>query len=361
MASCHGEDTPIEAVRAGDCVRVDPEATRGESQDPITPPTRLVVDLPGLGQLGVLGGVVTDVMCQAPDCSRLEQARGARYIPGDLHGSDVVPALWRSAQLDWIDAHGQRASVHLIRPLWWFEHAGLDRHAWVELGFEELGLEGLARLVDVRDDVAIDSRALEPGQAIALAHIERISETITQLELFDLDDHDLAHPISEITITPGHPVYSVTRQAFVPAGQVEEGELVKGLDDAIWRARVAPTRQGSYLVHNLEVHRAHSFAVGSHNLVVHNTGMTCRLMREIEVRYGLAHHVLKKHTGRDVIPPKEVYEQVVRDLRIEEIRHLAHTGKKPGDAGVLYSTKPERSEEIWSMIDAINNRVKSLD
>ncbi len=74
-----------------------------------------------------------------------------------------------------------------------------------------------------------------------------------------------------IEVTPGHPIYSVTRHAFIQAGYLHPGEQVYGRDgkvqlkvkSVVSEHRFAPT-------YTFEVETDHHYFVGNEQLLVHN-------------------------------------------------------------------------------------------
>ena len=76
---------------------------------------------------------------------------------------------------------------------------------------------------------------------------------------------------TEIRATDIHPVWSVDREDWVPAGDLEPGELVDTLAGPV--AVLSVRRLESALdVYNIEVHGEHVFRVTADGLLVHNAG-----------------------------------------------------------------------------------------
>jgi hypothetical protein len=75
---------------------------------------------------------------------------------------------------------------------------------------------------------------------------------------------------TEIRATNVHPVWSVDREEWVPAGELEPGELVDTLTGPV--AVLSVERLESALdVYNIEVHGEHVFRVTADGVLVHNT------------------------------------------------------------------------------------------
>jgi hypothetical protein len=76
---------------------------------------------------------------------------------------------------------------------------------------------------------------------------------------------------TEIRATDIHPVWSVDREEWVPAGELEPGEQVDTLAGPV--AVVSVERLESPLdVYNIEVHGEHVFRVTADGVLVHNAG-----------------------------------------------------------------------------------------
>jgi hypothetical protein len=71
-------------------------------------------------------------------------------------------------------------------------------------------------------------------------------------------------------VTAAHPFWSVTRDDFVPAGELELLEQVVTIDGQIWRLTAITPRAGPETVYNFEVAGEHVYYVGSDGLLVHN-------------------------------------------------------------------------------------------
>ena len=81
---------------------------------------------------------------------------------------------------------------------------------------------------------------------------------------------------TEIRATDVHPVWSVDREEWVPAGELEPGELVDTLAGPV--AVHSVDRLESPLdVYNIEVHGEHVFRVTAEGVLVHNAGPSCKL------------------------------------------------------------------------------------
>jgi hypothetical protein len=76
-------------------------------------------------------------------------------------------------------------------------------------------------------------------------------------------------PFDVLTVTPGHKLFSESRNDWVPAGKVVAGEVLHGLDGPVSVEFVDPA--GEARVFNLEVSGVHRYFVGDARVEAHNT------------------------------------------------------------------------------------------
>jgi hypothetical protein len=82
--------------------------------------------------------------------------------------------------------------------------------------------------------------------------------------------HDSSGSSLTLGVTAAHPFWSMTRDEFVPAGEMELGEQVVALEGQLWRLTSITSRAGPESVYNFEVASEHVYYVGSDGLLVHN-------------------------------------------------------------------------------------------
>ena len=192
---------------------------------------------------------------------------GSAYVVGDVHSTDITPLLWRSVDVELVqDDDDTVAVVTLLRPLWWLEATGARVGGSIRLDAAEAGLSGWARILDIRADVTIDSRRLEPGKAVVIGTIVHQGARVIELVL----DGDHSDPLG---LTPAHPLYSADRQTWVPAGEVQVGERLQRHEGSTARVTEIVDEGRRETVYNLEVHRARSYYVGARRVLAHNTGI----------------------------------------------------------------------------------------
>jgi len=79
---------------------------------------------------------------------------------------------------------------------------------------------------------------------------------------------------TEIRATDVHPVWSVDREEWVPAGKLEPGELVDTLAGPV-AVHSVDRLESALDVYNIEVHGEHVFRVTADGVLVHNAGPDC--------------------------------------------------------------------------------------
>jgi predicted RNA binding protein YcfA (HicA-like mRNA interferase family) len=136
----------------------------------------------------------------------------------------------------------------------------------------------------------------------------------------DLHVEGLPKPIG---CTDNHPFWSVTRQEFVEAGKLQQGEELQLYNGQTTKVVQILPRPGPERVHNLEVLNEHVYRVTQEGVLVHNACVqitpksplpmrnvtsreAVRILRENdfrEVRQEGSHLVLKHENGNTVIVP----------------------------------------------------------
>jgi hypothetical protein len=258
--------TKIKELRVGDAVvgenPSEPFAIE-EGLQPDTHTLRYPPDdvLPQGLTIQVTESVITQV--SVPEEQHL---LGSRYIVGSVDATDVTPALWRYLDLEMPKPDGSIAKLSVARPLWWLEQTKAKAGATIDLGLQEIGISGRARVLSLRPCTA-DSRSLKPGRYLVTGTIAHHNATALELTFADQSSPPLG-------VTANHPIYSYDRQAWVPAGDLGLQERVQTLrGTATLLARTE--KPGRQTVYNLEVHRCHAYLVSQDGILAHNTGVVC--------------------------------------------------------------------------------------
>ena len=133
-------------------------------------------------------------------------------------------------------------------------------------GSINIGLSGEATVLAI-GPCDVDSRETRPGMSIVTGTIRHRNATVWDLTFDDRTEETLG-------VTANHPLYSETRHAWIPAGDLQLDEVVRTLNghSTLTARTQRPTRE---TVFNLEVHRSHAYHVSAIGVLAHNTGLPC--------------------------------------------------------------------------------------
>ena len=137
-----------------------------------------------------------------------------------------------------------------------------DWHYWIALS--ELGVEGWSRLEAAQAYSGSHDLALGANGGLVTGIFEH-EGSVVDLRFVNESSEEVA-----ITSTPNHRFWSESRQAFIACGELERGELVRGLTGGQWQLQARKSQPDARSVYNLEVSQEHVFYVGSGGILVHN-------------------------------------------------------------------------------------------
>ena len=179
-------------------------------------------------------------------------------------GTSVMdPASWRAYSLRLTRADGTVTRVDLLRPAGWEQvmAQGPDGRRTIHLELPEMGVSGEAEVLAVSPCPPV-----EPGVGRVVTGTFR-NERNHGLRALHVS---VAGNVSCLRVTSGHPVWSVTRGAWIGAGELVPGEAL-----AAWRgetvAVLANLPEADAATWNLEVEYEHVYRVGPAGILVHNT------------------------------------------------------------------------------------------
>jgi len=180
--------------------------------------------------------------------------------PGQAAGAfgEIEPERWRLVELRMAKAEGGSVQIELARPAWWLEEEGVAVGEQIDLDLPEFGVTGDAEVLAI-------SPCPQPnegdGRVVTGKFVHEASN------LLDLTIENVAGPLG---VTANHPFWSEDRQAFVPAGELREGELLLLAEGNPTRLLTRTQRPGIHRVYNLEVDGEHVYYVGAEGVLVHN-------------------------------------------------------------------------------------------
>ncbi|NBU17324.1 MAG: hypothetical protein EBS48_10020, partial [Actinobacteria bacterium] len=166
--------------------------------------------------------------------------------------------------LDLFKADGTVVKGEFLRPREWVERLGLSVGGLLPVGVSELDIDCEAVVTGIGPCPPI---AEGEGRVVTGRFITRDAGNLVTVALANG---------AEIRATDVHPVWSVDREEWVPAGELEPGEQVDTLAGPV--AVLSVERLESALdVYNIEVHGEHVFRVTADGVLVHNGDLTCNL------------------------------------------------------------------------------------
>jgi hypothetical protein len=168
---------------------------------------------------------------------------------------------WRIVKLLQQQADGGKYQIELLRPEWWLAKEGIAPNSVVTLLMPEIGANGTFHVLSV-----------EPILTDALSQLANGSHRVIgrfvhhNAEVRDLTFEGESEPLG---VTATHPIWSVTRNAWIAAGDFKIGEEAQTATGTAKLLSIVP-RPGRHTVYNLEVHQVHTFRVGNSGVLVHN-------------------------------------------------------------------------------------------
>ena len=147
--------------------------------------------------------------------------------------------------------------AEFIRPRAWIESLGLVKGARLDLAVPELEIDGLAEVTAVRNCPLI---ADGEGRVVTGRFVTRDVANVVRVTLVNGPG---------IRATDVHPIWSVDREDWVPAGTLEAGEHVDTLGGPIAVEGVEQL-ESRPAVYNIEVHGEHVYRVTVDGVLVHN-------------------------------------------------------------------------------------------
>ena len=173
------------------------------------------------------------------------------------------PASWRAYSLRLTRADGTVTRVDLLRPAGWEQvmAQGPDGRRTIHLELPEMGVSGEAEVLAVSPCPPVEPGV---GRVVTGTFRKERNHGLRALHV------SVAGEVSCLRVTSGHPVWSVTRGAWIGAGELVPGEAL-----AAWRgepvAVLANLPEADTATWNLEVENEHVYRVGPAGILVHNT------------------------------------------------------------------------------------------
>lgn len=163
-----------------------------------------------------------------------------------------------------------------------------------------------------------------------------------------------------ITTTPGHPFYSVTRRAFIPAGELAPNELLRNDRGGVVPVQaIGQPRYGLVELYNLEVEDFHTFFVGrtpGNAVMVHN-GLEgiCSVVKPLgadeaaQLNEGVLYRIVRGDAkGRAFGTPRNPRPPTIEEFnpRIGEMRADQLAGRITGRKHGIFPEQAERVRQL---------------
>lgn len=199
------------------------------------------------------------------DVSNLTSEEAGNYVVGSIDQTDITPKTWLVIRLIIEQANGSESFVNLLRPVWWFQKYKPKVNGYIYLSLPEIGILGNAKVLAIRK-CNVDSRNLVADKKIVTGKFVHDNANVWKF-VFE----DSLGKKETLNITPGHPIYSKDRNAWVAASQLKIKEHVETNDNKNVYLISRHEILGKHRVYNLEVHKSHSFYVSKFKILSHNT------------------------------------------------------------------------------------------
>ena len=181
--------------------------------------------------------------------------------PEEFDDSFAEPVQSEWARVSFLIVRNDLSVVEaeFVRPRAWIESLGLVKGARLDLAVPELGIDGLAEMTALRASPPI---AEGEGRVVTGKFVTRDVANVVRVTLANG---------TEIRATDVHPIWSVDREDWVPAGKLEPGEQVDTLAGPVAVESIEPLDRHP-AVYNLEVHGEHVYRIAVDGVLVHNAG-----------------------------------------------------------------------------------------
>jgi hypothetical protein len=211
-----------------------------------------------------------------------------------------------------IKPDGKRLDITLLRPLNWISESQADVATTIFLDLPEMGAQGLAQVLNIESCPTIKRGK---GNVITGTFHHEAANTI------DVHVEGLAKPIG---CTGNHPFWSLTRNEFIEAGKLQQGEQLQLHNDQTAKVIQILPRPGPERVHNLEVMNEHVYRVSQSGLLVHNS---CAVGTYGKNR---GHHIFPKKAfeGNSKYNADAAFTVPLTELHARGFDHNQMTGKQ---------------------------------
>ncbi|MEQ8791449.1 MAG: Ig-like domain-containing protein [Pirellulaceae bacterium] len=192
-------------------------------------------------------------------------AHNPELAEAERSAAPIEAPLWRKLTLEMIKDNGGRLDLELLRPIDWIAEQGVAPQSWIRLELREMGAVGWAKVIEVGPCPAIESPP-GPGCRVVTGKYVHAAARALDMQLVNSD----GRPVDSLGVTDTHPIWSVDRNEFLPAGQLRQGDRLQAADGGIVYVGSVVPRAGPEVVYNLEVDVEHVYYVSGQGVLVHN-------------------------------------------------------------------------------------------
>ncbi|MCU0394078.1 MAG: polymorphic toxin-type HINT domain-containing protein [Thermoflexibacter sp.] len=226
----------------------------------------------------------------------------------------ITPYTWKWVYFDLPKSDGTLTKISLRRPNWWISNMKADKLGnKVHLDMPELGVAGQATVTKISPN-QLDTRLWNENR-----QGDYVSRPITGK--FEHESNEVYYLSFEgnpapLGVTGNHPIWSIDRNGWAEAGDLQVGEKVKtqtGASKLIEKHIV----KGKQKVYNLEVYQDHNYLVSVDRILVHNS-------YEISVWDLKETHGLTKSKKQFSILKEDIKQNGIH----ESIKYVIHHGEK---------------------------------
>jgi len=304
-------------------------------------PNQTVIHLDDGGLAYTTDGRITALHESDP---RHRQLIGLQYTVGSVDDTDYHPLLWRSVDMSLKKPDGSVAEVSATRPLWWFEITKAKVSETVPLDIHEAGISGMATVHKITSLADKPYESATPGYHPVIGTIKHLNAKVIELTFEGAENEPLG-------VTSNHPLWSEDREDWIPAGEIRIGEMV-ATTDASARLLRRQAKPGLHTVYNIEVHRTHSYHVGSLGLMAHNTGLECERVFSVYER-------LKTKNGKTVNEAFEWIQTKMPNVAVITMgKSMEEAMKDVGFVGKFWTKGRFQDESAGAGMNAYNHFLK---
>lgn len=182
---------------------------------------------------------------------------------------EITPLNWVWVDLIQLHAKDDSTIISLRRPVWWLKDLGVKEvGSCIYLNLPEMNIVGYTTVTNIRPSY-IDTRVWPSNKSEIKEYPITGKFVHKSRNVYELKFETTGKVIQ---VTGSHPFWSVTRNQWIAAQNLECSEFIK-CSKGMVRLSGKKKVEGLFKVYNLEVYRAHNFFVSDKALLVHNACM----------------------------------------------------------------------------------------